>query len=299
MKKVNFSNLFILIAVLMIISCKSTDEGNESESFENVNVDEPSAAYSKEGAKLLYTIPTPLEFANTIKKTGLSYDASLLNNPDNAVNYINNFKKSVNLGAYGCDLGYSFIYFQTKDAVKYLAVAKKLASELGILGAFEQSTIKRVESNINNQDSVLKVISESFSKADFYLKQNERNSTSALILAGGWIEALYIATQLVKTNPNEDVVTRIGEQKISIDILLSMLNLYKNESQEIANLTDKIKDLKIVLDGVTISYTYLPKVVDTLKRTMEVGTTSEITITDEQLKNITEKISSLRNQIIS
>jgi uncharacterized coiled-coil protein SlyX len=183
--------------------------------------------------------------------------------------------------------------------LKFLNVSKKLAADLGILGAFEQSTIQRVESNLGNQDSVLKVISEAFGKADFYLKQNERNSTSALILAGGWIEALYVATQLVKTSPNEDVVTRIGEQKISIDILLSMLSLYKNESQEIANLSDKIKELKAIFDTVTISYTYQPKTVDTLKRTIVINTSSEVTITDEQLKNITEKISSLRNQIIS
>lgn len=294
-------SVFLLWTAGVMIGCISCNQGKEKEddAIENVNVEEQMSEYTKEGAKLLYTLPTPLEFANLIKKSGSAYNGSLLNPYTNATNYTTNFKKGLNLGVYGSDLGYAFMYSQTQEAIKYFNTAKQLANELGILGAFEQSTMQRIESNLSNQDSVLKIVAETFGKADFYLKQNERNSTSAMILAGGWIEALYIATQIVKATPNEEIVDRIGEQKISIDVLLSMLNLYKNESHEITNLIDKVKELKTIFDEVTITYTYQPKTVDTVKRNVVINTKSDITITDEQLKSISEKITTLRNQIIS
>ena len=55
----------------------------------------------------------------------------------------------------------------------------------------DKSTIKRIEHNIENRDSLM-VISSTYRKIDNYLKNNNRESTGALILAGGWIESLSI-----------------------------------------------------------------------------------------------------------
>jgi hypothetical protein len=91
MKKDKLLSLTFLLGLSLIIGCKSSEENKDAESFENANVDDQSAAYSKEGAKLLYTIPTPLEFANLIKKTGLPYNGTLMIIADYASYYTNYF----------------------------------------------------------------------------------------------------------------------------------------------------------------------------------------------------------------
>lgn len=286
--------------IYIVVSC-SSDTGNQNKenTIEKAEVKEPDSGFSREGIKLLYTLPTPLEFAHLVKKSKLSYNNSILNSPENVSKYSTSFQKSLNLGIYGADLGYSFLYGQSQSGLKYMNACKSLANDLSISGAFEHSIFQRVENNINNNDSVIKIVTDAFGKADFYLKDNNRNSIAALILAGGWIEAAYMATQLVKDKPEKEIITRIGEQKISLDVLLELLNLYKNDNNEITSLVEKLNMVKDGFNEVNINYNYKPKTVDTFSRVMTINTTSKVNIANDQLKNITEKIAALRTHITS
>ena len=125
----------------------------------------------------------------------------------------------MNLGIYGADLGYVTIYDQTQDALGYLNAAKKLADELGVAGAFDAQTIGRFQKNLGNQDSMLVLVGVAYRSSDTYLKNNDRSDVSGLVLAGGWIESLYFATNTYKIKPNEDVKRRIAEQKSSLQII--------------------------------------------------------------------------------
>ena len=60
------------------------------------------------------------------------YNGSLLNQSDNLPKYNNNYKKALNLGVYGTDLGYTNIYGQNQDGIKYISSIKSLADELNI-----------------------------------------------------------------------------------------------------------------------------------------------------------------------
>jgi len=209
----------------------------------------------------------------------------------------------LNVGVYGTDLGYVSIYGQTQDAITYLNTVKTLADDLGIMGAYEKETFDRIQENLGDQDSLVTIVTEAFANSDTYLKKNERNSTSALILAGGWIEAVYIATQMVKSNPNKAIVNRIGEQKIVLNILRSLINQYKDESDEFTDLYGELEALKKIFDEVKIEYTYPDDkdtvVTDVAASRSEIMIKSTVTITDRQLKNISDKIATLRNNIIS
>lgn len=52
-----------------------------------------------------------------------------------------------------------------------------------------------------------------------------------LMLMGGWIEAMYLATQLAydPANPDPQVVGKIAEQKYSLISLLSFMKNYYND----------------------------------------------------------------------
>ena len=197
-------NLFIYCIVVSfgISSCSDSvseknDQGVSSEEVLQHNIEETKA--------LFYSLPSPIETASILQKTGAEYDATILNPVVNVNKYELASTKAINLGIYGSDLSYASVFDQTQEVMFYISSCKKLADGLGLSNAFDAKTMSRMEENINDKDSLLHLISDSYWMADAYLEENERSNLSALIISGGWVEGLYIATQLARSNPNKEV----------------------------------------------------------------------------------------------
>ena len=232
-----------------------------------------------------------------IKKAGASYDKDILNAYENASNYVTNISMALNLGVYGADLSYSSIFDQTQETLRYFAVAKKLADGIGISSAFGKSTLDRIEANINNRDSLMSIISDSYWETDAYLKENKRSSTSALVITGGWIEGLYIATKLAATTSNnKEIVSRIGEQKLSLNNLIAMLNSYDDENIDV--ILNELNELRNIYEGVELTYYREEPSTNLETKVTTIHTTSKISISEVELGNISDKIASIRNNII-
>jgi len=178
-----------------------------------------------------------------IQKMNLPYYPDLLNPSTNSDNYLTQADKALNIGVYGADLSYIRIYEQYQDAAKFLVVVKKFTRELGIPVEGERALGKRIENNIQNQDSLLNIITETFTNSDFYLKENQRGSTAALIIFGGWIETLYLATNIHDfESPQNDMVKLIVEQRYSVKNLLALLEQFPDE-ERIKQLLPDLREL--------------------------------------------------------
>ena len=143
----------------------------------------------------IFSIPSPIQTAFLIKNSGAAYTKDILNEASKSSQYSTNFSKALNLGIYGADLGYVTIYDQTQDAIGYLNSAKKLADELGVSGAFDAQTINRFTKNLGNRDSMLVLVGVAYRSSDAYLKNNDRNDVSGLVLAGGWVRKSLFCNQ--------------------------------------------------------------------------------------------------------
>jgi len=86
---------------------------------------------------IFYTLPSPLETAMLIKRSGAVYDEDLLNPVTSVNQYQTNLKMALNLGIYSADLSYASLFDQTQTTIQYIGVAKKLADGLGILQAID------------------------------------------------------------------------------------------------------------------------------------------------------------------
>jgi hypothetical protein len=83
-----------------------------------------------------------------------------------------------------------------------------------------------MEQNRNDRDSLLSIISETYWQVDAYLKENGRDNISALMIAGGWVEGLYIATQVAAQHDTPELRQRIAEQRLPLaDLLELVVNL--------------------------------------------------------------------------
>jgi hypothetical protein len=89
---------------------------------------------------------------------------------------------------------------------------------------------------------------------DDYLRQTDRNNLSALMVAGIWIEGMYLTTQVAKEQPNQKLSEFIGEQKQTLNNLLVILRNYQNDSQ-FSRLISDFEQIKTAFENVKISYT--------------------------------------------
>jgi hypothetical protein len=290
----NAIGMFALCSIFMV-GCVS-DVKKEAQD-EAANADSASANRIMTIGGNMFSIPSPIQTALLIEKSGAEYDKKFLNDPKKSTTYATIYQKALNLGVYGADVGYVTIYDQSQDALKYLGVINKLADELGITGAFDEQTIKRFESNFGKRDSMLSLVSVAYRNSDAFLKENDRMNVGALILAGGWIETLYFSTQLAAKNGNKDIINRIGEQKYTLNNIVKMLTPYYDQPEYDA-LVDELIELSYDFDAIDIKYTYGPSTVDVASKTTTINSKTEVIITKEHLKAIAARVEKLRNKIV-
>jgi hypothetical protein len=231
-----------------------------------------------------------------IKKSGAPYSKEIMNGTDKVNSYSTKFQKCLNLGIYGADLGYTSLYDQTQDALAYFKVTNTIANDLGLSSAFDKNLIERFQKNIGNKDSILVLVSAAYRASNDFLKNNDRKDESALIIAGGWIETLNFAINVMKTKSNEDVKRRIAEQKNTLSNLISLLSANQG-NEEYSELLKKLNDLKTEYDKVQYKYVFVRPTIDDMNKTTSITSKSEITITPENIQAIGEKIAAIRGLI--
>ncbi len=252
-----FPKILIVVLVLasLLAGCKS---GGSKAPKDEVTVSVPRDKTAvvediKQAEKIFNALPSPLESAMLIKSADARFDESLLNPVSNVNSYVTNKSMALNLGIYTCDLSFASLYEQTQLIIDYMNAAKKMADGLGILKAIEQSQIDKLEENINNSEVIMEIVSETFMNSNSYLSDNGQAAIAAMVLVGGWFEGLYISTQLVdmKDFNGNKLVGRIIDQKLSIDILLNLLESSKG-NPAVDDLIVQVKKLKLVFDKIKI-----------------------------------------------
>jgi len=246
---------------------------------------------------ILFSLPSPYQISLILHESGISYNKELLNSSLKVSDYITNFRRAINFGVYGVDLGYINIYQQTQDAASYFAVLKMLSLDIGINKVLDQSTVNRIEDNIDNRDSLMVIVSDTYRNVDKFLKKNQRENTGALILAGGWIESVYILTQEMKNNPHPDLMQRIAEQKRPLENLIKLLIPYASESKSYTFLVENLIDLAYTFDEIVEEYEYIPSTDFPKKKLTVVNCKSKLIITPTLTTTITEKIEKLHTFI--
>ncbi len=249
--------------------------------------------------QIFYSLPSPLETAMLVRSAGAEYDAEILNSVDNAGSYTGQKKMALNLGIYTCDLSFASLYDQTQASISYMNAAKQMADGLGILDAISDETIERLEENVNNREVLLDIVSETFMNSSSDLEETGRPAVAAIVLVGGWMEGLYIATELVNKGTYEEnkLVERITDQKLSIDIVLKLLEENQDNS-DVAAIMAEVQELKSIFDKVQIRTTPVEPEVDPETNVTTLKSESTTNMTPEIFAELSEKVKSLRNSYI-
>ncbi|MBL4863145.1 MAG: hypothetical protein JKY09_09050, partial [Crocinitomicaceae bacterium] len=244
--------LFSFLCALILSAC-----GNDIEEKNQIDEDifDPNSSLHAIFDDKLFSIPSPVQTGYLLKQLNLSFDESLLHDDASVSEYVTEYRQALNLGIYGTDLGYAALYSQKNISMRYLNAVEKLTAQLGLDAAFDTSFISQFEKHNDDEDAMIILMSEAFKKADYFLKNADRKSTSALILTGGWIESLYFACELNSKKSSKEIKRRIGEQKESLLSIIDLLSEYNKDGNN-DELINRLGVLKTSFDKITMNYEY-------------------------------------------
>jgi hypothetical protein len=123
-----------------------------------------------------------------------------------------------------------------------------------------------------------------------------------LLLTGGWLEALHIMGSIAANDPgNAELQEKIGEQKVILNNIVSLLSFYKETDQNMAGLLEDMENLKRVYDKVNVTYTYKESSYEIVNGVMVIkdNSTSSIDISTDIVNEIRTTVTAIRNKIIS
>lgn len=295
-----FPVLFILLLV-SAVSCKpkSPEAKTITPSFSTYKNDSEGKNILTAKDETYYGLLTPVEICVIFNRLGVPYSNTLLNPIGNRDLYLSTSKAAINTGIYGVDFGYLKLFGLGQEVINYMMTIREMSNKLGIPDALLTEPIKRVQNDMSDIDTVTTLMQTAYNDIENHLRQSGRESTAGLIVMGGWVEAMYIATQLVynPANPDPEVVEKIAEQKYTLTSLLCFMKNYYDDPV-VVYYTKKLRYLKSFFDTFEIYFEKGDLEIDTTKQVLR-SSGSKMTITIDTLNRIREYILRLRTEMVT
>lgn len=247
--------------------------------------------------EIIYSLPSPLETAMMIKRSGANFNSDDLLNSDNCTNYVTLDEMSIALGMYSADLSFASLFDQTQHTINYMYACRTLAEQIGILNVVSDEVMQKLESNINNRDVILEIISELLMNTNQILHDENRDNLSVLTLVGSWLEGMHIAiatADRAKTDKKE-LIDRILEQKLAMENIYRIMVQFKNDSQ-MKRVFKEIKELKKSFDLIHIKTEQTERIDDAGKVILR--SKRKFYITDSDYKKLKKQIIKMRNNFV-
>jgi hypothetical protein len=289
-----------VISAFIITGCGSEKKDKNSEdevTIESLEIDDKLIQDVKTVKEIFYSLPSPLETAMILKQAGAVYIEELMNPADNVSNYVTNKSMALNLGIYTTDLSYASLFDQTQATINYMNAAKKMAEGLGILNAIDEDVIERLEANINNRDVIMDIISETIMNSTSFFEENDRQAMSTIVLVGGWVEGLYIATNLVGPDAdlnNNELVNRIIDQKLTLSTVVSLLE-ENADNEDVKAIMINVEELKAIFEKIVVTSSEIEPVTDEETNVTTLKSKTEVTMKPETYYELKEKVKIIRN----
>ena len=263
-----FYSLVLSIGIFAL-GCGGTKKTEEKVTTANVR--------EKVEREFEYPIPTSFQVTQLLQNAGAAFVLNVTNSVENVEKYETQRAKALNLGVYGADLSYASTYNAQEETLNLLRASKTLIDGLEIPGVFNDDMVTRVEENLDNKDSLILIISESFYNTYDELGKTGQEKIGFLVVTASWIEGLYITTQLaISSNYDARLMAIIAEQKNTVDILAQAGEKYKDDT-DINSVLPFINFMKLSYEGVDPT----------------------VGITQGQLDDIIANVESTRNDIVN
>lgn len=246
----------IIATAMSFYCCSGSNEANSEENILAESNKKAEVQINREVFdEMIQSLPQPIEIANIITKADMPFSKEMLVPSDNSDKFIDKYQQSLAFGAYGVDLGYINLNDKKLYVIEYLESIKNLSEDLKVDQFFDFQTMYELNKNRHNADSLIHISTKNFNKIDEFLREQNRGELSVLMLIGAWTEGMYMFGKLYTKNPNEDLLKRIGEQKIVFENISLILNKL-GKIEYFSKLKTDSDSIKSMFQKVQISYVY-------------------------------------------
>lgn len=292
------------LAAASLNSCKRTQTTtNFEDAAEQTGNAAPDSVMEDDLNKsktIMYTLPAPVEMASIIKETGVRFDDQLLANISQANHYTTNLKLALNLGIYATDMSLSGMFNQSQRMVDYLNTLREMTQRLGIINIMDDEVIAKLENSELTRQGALSVISEVYMKTNQNLTENNRRNVATIVMAGGWVEGLYLALNIINADRlNADIVSRIVSQKLTIATMLNIIETQDPDGvdEDLKYVKGKIEEISDAFAIVNVEKTgRVSAITDPETHTTTIKANMVGTLDKETLKVLRDKVSEIRSE---
>jgi len=201
--------------------------------------------------KIFHAAPSPVEMAKLIHRSGATFDAAACNPTGANARYNTSDRQAINLGVYGADLSYSTIFEENAASLEYLSAIKNLSAQLGISDVITDEVLQDAEANRGDRQALINIVSDTFYDLNERLKSNGTEDLAGLLVAAGWVEGMYLATQHLDQSPTE-LKARIAEQKMTLDDVMRLCRSYE-ATPELTALLTRMETIEAAYAGVSLT----------------------------------------------
>jgi len=291
--------LLFMMLVLLLSMCRSAQNERKDESVLVIEeFGQPSGLNIKQIKNVYYSIPSPTEMLNMMQGKDMVFNQGLLN-PISNIEYYNDTKvQSLNLGIYLSDLAYASMFSRHEITVDYLEIVQKLADDIRIHGAINESLINRAKVNIHDLDSLFDISNEAFFNMVLLCEDSRKYNTLVMITSGVLVESLFLASSHVENSADaESLYQHLADQKYSMDNLLSFANSLSDDHYVAGVITD-LEPLEKFFSKLTISSGNT-----TIKKEgagkLVIGGGNQPTLSQEEFERLRKIVTDIRNDIVS
>lgn len=289
-------------AVFIILACSCNHAIEEKvfvPSFSTYKSDSAATTINFVKNEIFYGTLTPIEICCIFERLEVPNSTGILNPVSNAESYLSSSKAALNAGIYGTDFGYLKLFGIGQEMIDYAVTVRRMSNKLGIPDEYLNNILKAVRGDLSDPDTIMKFMNNAYKRMEEHLRESGRESTAGLIVMGGWVEAMYLATQLVydPANPDPEVVQKIAEQKYTLNSLLSFIKNYYDDPV-VVYYSKKLKYLNNYFNSFDIYFRKGDLEIDTQKKVFRSSGT-EMNVTVETLNNIKDYVAKLRAEIVN
>ncbi|MBD98603.1 MAG: hypothetical protein CMO34_02075 [Verrucomicrobia bacterium] len=286
--KGNITPLTLFTVIAFLFACAESPKKMEESAAEETTetVDEVETMDQEDDASFM--LPSPIQIAAMFNRAGLDFESGLTNPTENLTKYNTKTSKYLNFGVYSADLAYAVLNNQQQMSIDYLNAVKTLSDEIGMPNVFGSgSLIESFEKNIDNQDTVLTILTTIKRRTDEYLVENADESKESIFFSAAWLEGMYLGSN--SSSDRSKLTPRLVEQMTILDNIIKAIKVQKDATIDMNFMVDGLTDLKNTFDQ-------LESIKSLDMSDMDID---EVNLTEEELGILNEKITVLRTKIIN
>jgi len=285
------TTLLVSGSLLFLASCGGAGDAPGTEEERTLVIGDGTSAQGH----TLYQMPTPNELFVLVRDMAGEGHRKLLNPAANVDKYATRSARALNFGVYSTDLIYASYFKLNVEVARYYITTKKLASGLGLSSAFTDADFVRLESNLTRGDSLEVISNQAYQRAYEKLQSEDMGPTLSLVLAGGWVESMYLVVRQIEAfGESPALLARVAEQKVTLEHLVTLMDPHATEP-EVAAIHKELKSVLDIYDLVNMKR--VPHRSTNVSGRMVLGDDVEIDLTADKYAELVKAVDALRARI--